>query len=158
MFEYLAPGSNNRNNTIQFQANYIEGFAGDPNNRPDYSVFISVQKRRIDPSVINPPPPVVTPPFQTGTWQGSWDGSSDPFFKMKISADGYFQLYDSYNIARQSGTYSMSNNQFNGKITLNSKKYELTGTLNQPAGTLSGTWKYNDGFTAKSGTWSLRKQ
>lgn len=158
MFEYLAPGSNNRNNTIQFQANYIEGFVGDPNNRPNYSVFISVQKRTIDPSVINPPPPVVTPAYQVGIWEGSWDGLADPFFKMKISADGFFQLYDSYNIARQSGSYTISNDQFSGKITLNSKKYELTGSLNRTAGTLSGSWKYNDGFTAKSGTWSLRKQ
>ena len=158
MFEYLAPGSDNRNNTIQFQANYIEGFVGDPNNRPNYSVFISVQKRTIDPSVINPPPPVVTPPYQVGSWEGSWDGLADPFFKMKISAEGFFQLYDYYNTARQSGTYTMNNDQFIGKITLNSKKYELTGSLNRTAGTLSGTWKYNDGFTAKSGTWSLRKQ
>lgn len=157
MLEYLAPSSNNRNNTVQFQAQYIEGVFGDPNNRPSSTVFISLQKKNIYPSVINPVPPVVPPPYHAGTWEGSWDGLSDPYFKMKISADGYFQLYDTYNIARQSGTYTMSNNQFSGKITLNSKKYELTGTLNSTAGTLSGTWKYNDGFNNRSGTFSLRK-
>lgn len=157
MFEYLAPGSNNRNNIIQFQANYIEGFVGDPNNRPNYSVFISVQKKTINPSIINPPPPVVTPPYQVETWTGSWDGLSDPFLKMKISDDGFFQLYDAYNTPRQSGTYTMTNDQFSGKITLNSKRYELTGTLNRTAGTLSGNWKYNDGFTTKSGSFTLRK-
>ncbi|MBK6828000.1 MAG: hypothetical protein IPG86_14570 [Chitinophagaceae bacterium] len=155
--EYLA-FSNSGSAMAKFQANYVEEVFGDPNNRPSYTVFISLQKKPIYSSVINPPPPVVPPPYQVGIWEGSWDGLADPFFKMKISADGFFQLYDYYNTARQSGTYTMTNDQFSGKITLNSKKYELTGNLNRTAGTLSGSWKYNDGFTAKSGTWSLRKQ
>jgi len=155
--EYLAFSSPNRSDMAQFQANYIEGAFGDPNNRPNFIVFISLQKKSIYPWVVNPGPPVVTPPYHAGIWEGSWDGLSDPFFKMKISADGFFQLFDAYNTPRQSGTYTMTNDQFSGKVTLNSKKYELTGTLNRTAGTLSGSWKYNDGFTTKSGTWSLRK-
>ncbi|MEQ1675638.1 MAG: hypothetical protein ABL876_02980 [Chitinophagaceae bacterium] len=153
--EYLAfanPGVD----MAQFQANYIEGVFGDPNNRPNYTITISLQRKTIHPAVINPRPPVKTP-YHVGMWTGSWDGSQDPFFKMKISEDGFFQLFDSYNTPRQSGTYTLNNGQFSGQFTLNSKRYELTGTLDRIAGTLSGTWKYNDGFTTKTGTWSLRK-
>lgn len=155
--EYLAFSSGSRNDMAQFQANYIEGVFGDPNNRPNYTITISLQKKTIYPSVVTPKPPIVKVPYHVGMWEGSWDALSDNFLKMKISADGFFQLFDSYNTPRQSGTYTMNNDQFSGQVTLNSKRYELTGTLDRTTGILSGTWRYNDGFTTKTGTWSLKK-
>lgn len=154
--EYLAfarPGAN----MAEFKASYIEGVFGDPFNRPEYTITISLQRKTIYPSVVNPKPPIVKTPYHVGIWEGSWDGTPDRFFKMKVSDDGFFQLFDAYNTPRQSGTYTLNNGQFSGQFTLNGKRYELTGTLDRIAGTLSGTWKYNDGFTTKTGTWSLKK-
>lgn len=141
---------------VQFQANYTDESVGSANSRPNYSINISLQRKTITPGVIVRPP-ITKTPFQVGMWQGTWNASSDPFLKMNISADGFFQLFDAYNNPKQSGTYTMNNDQFNGKLTLNGKNYELTGNLDRSAATLTGTWRYNDGFTTKNGTWSVKK-
>lgn len=141
----------------QFQANYVDQTVGSANNPPNYTININLQRRMITPGAIVKPP-IINTPYQAGSWQGTWDVTSDPFLKMKISADGFFQLFDAYNNPKQTGTYTMSNDQFNGRLTFNGKNYELTGTLNRTAGTLAGTWRYNDGLTSKKGTWSLNKQ
>lgn len=155
--EILSPSSSAKADIVQFNAGYVEGAVGPSNNPANYSIAISLQRKFIPAGGVIINPPIKKIPYQVGIWQGTWNVSSDPFLKMNISADGFFQLFDTYNTAREAGTYTMNADQFNGLITLNSKRYELTGNLDRTTATLSGTWRYNDGFTTRTGTWSVKK-
>ncbi|MBL7743463.1 MAG: hypothetical protein JNN00_08330 [Chitinophagaceae bacterium] len=95
----------------------------------------------------------------TGTWKGTYGSGQNNgpnFYSFKLNADGIMQVVDANNAVIASGTYSFSNNQFNGTYKYNtSGTFSVAATLDA-AGSLNGTWGSGTNTTG-GGKWVMNK-
>lgn len=95
----------------------------------------------------------------TGTWKGTYgngQNNSPSFYSFRLNADGTMQLLDANSAVIANGTYTLTNNQFNGTYKYsNGGNFSVAATLDASS-SLNGTWGTGSN-TSGGGRWVMNK-